>query len=142
MGRYEMMSRFRLLLIVAVIALVAAACSGSDSTDSSDTTAAAAATTAAGGSGDATHGEELYQGTCAACHGADATGIDGLGKDLHDNDFTNSLTDPELIAFLEVGRPASDPDNTTGVDMPPKGGNPSLTDQDLQDIVAYLRTLQ
>ena len=134
------MSRLRLLLIVVVMALVAAACSGSDS---SDTTAAAAAdTTAAAGSGDATHGEELYQGTCAACHGADATGIDGLGKDLHNNDFTNSLTDPELIAFLEVGRPASDPDNTTGVDMPPKGGNPSLTDQDLQDIVAYLRTLQ
>ena len=140
MGRYEIMSRFRLLLIVAVMALVAAACSGSDS---SDTTAAAAAdTTAAAGSGDATHGEELYQGTCAACHGADATGIDGLGKDLHNNEFTNSLTDPELIAFLEVGRPASDPLNTTGVDMPPKGGNPSLTDQDLQDIVAYLRTLQ
>jgi len=140
MGRYEFMSRFRLLLIVLVVALVAAACSGSDS---SDTTAAAAAdTTAAAGSGDATHGEELYQGTCAACHGADATGIDGLGKDLHNNEFTNSLTDPELIAFLEVGRPASDPLNTTGVDMPPKGGNPALTDQDLQDIVAYLRTLQ
>jgi disulfide bond formation protein DsbB len=140
MGRYEIMSRFRLLLIVVVMALVAAACSGSDS---SDTTAAAAAdTTAAAGSGDAVHGEELYQGTCAACHGADATGIDGLGKDLHNNEFTNSLTDPELIAFLEVGRPASDPDNTTGVDMPPKGGNPALTDQDLQDIVAYLRTLQ
>ena len=140
MGRYEFMSRFRLLLIVLVVALVAAACSGSDS---SDTTAAAAAdATAATGSGDATHGEELYQGTCAACHGADATGIDGLGKDLHDNEFTNSLSDPELIAFLEVGRPASDPLNTTGVDMPPKGGNPALTDQDLQDIVAYLRTLQ
>lgn len=140
MGRYEFMSRFRLLLIVLVVALVAAACGGSDS---SDTTAAAAAdTTAAAGSGDATHGEELYQGTCAACHGADATGIDGLGKDLHDNEFTNSLTDPELITFLEVGRPASDPLNTTGVDMPPKGGNPALTDQDLQDIVAYLRTLQ
>jgi disulfide bond formation protein DsbB len=134
------MSRLRLLLIVVVMALVAAACSGSDS---SDTTAAAAAdTTAAAGSGDATHGEELYQGTCAACHGADATGIDGLGKDLHNNEFTNSLTDPELVAFLEVGRPASDPLNTTGVDMPPKGGNPSLSDQDLQDIVAYLRTLQ
>jgi disulfide bond formation protein DsbB len=140
MGRYQIMSRLRLLLIVVVMALVAAACSGSDS---SDTTAAAAAdTTAAAGSGDATHGEELYQGTCAACHGADATGIDGLGKDLHNNEFTNSLTDPELVAFLEVGRPASDPLNTTGVDMPPKGGNPSLSDQDLQDIVAYLRTLQ
>lgn len=32
--------------------------------------------------------------------------------------------------------------NTTGVAMPPKCGNPSLTDQDLADVVAYLRTLQ
>jgi hypothetical protein len=27
------------------------------------------------------------------------------------------------------------------VDMPPKGGNPALTDSDLNDITAYIRTL-
>jgi len=26
--------------------------------------------------------------------------------------------------------------------MPPKGGNPSLTDEDLADVVAFLRTLR
>jgi len=136
------MSRFRLLLIVVVLALVAAACGGSDSSDSGDTTASGTETTAATSSGDATHGEELYQGTCSTCHGPDAEGIEGLGKDLNNNEFVQSLTDPELIAFLEVGRPASDPANEAGVDMPPKGGNPALSDQDLQDIVAFLRTLQ
>ena len=137
------MSRLRLLLIVVVLALVAAACGGSDSSDSGDTTASGTETTAAaGGGGDATHGEELYQGTCSTCHGPDAEGIEGLGRDLNNNEFIQSLTDPELIAFIEVGRPASDPDNEAGVDMPPKGGNPSLSDQDLQDIVAFLRTLQ
>ncbi|WP_416201847.1 hypothetical protein [Thermoflexus sp.] len=25
--------------------------------------------------------------------------------------------------------------------MPPKGGNPALTDQDLADIIAFIRTL-
>ena len=79
---------------------------------------------------------------CFTCHGPDAEGIEGLGKDLNNNEFVQSLTDPELIAFLEVGRPASDPANEAGVDMPPKGGNPALSDQDLQDIVAFLRTLQ
>jgi disulfide bond formation protein DsbB len=27
------------------------------------------------------------------------------------------------------------------VDMPPKGGNPALTDQDLYDVIAFIRTL-
>ena len=43
---------------------------------------------------------------------------------------------------LKTGRSTSDPANTTGVDMPPKGGNPALTDQDLLDIIAYIRTLE
>lgn len=36
-------------------------------------------------------------------------------------------------------RPAADPLSITGVDTPPKGGDPSLTDQDLQNVVVYLR---
>jgi disulfide bond formation protein DsbB len=46
------------------------------------------------------------------------------------------------VAFIKVGRGVDDPANTTGVAMLPKGGNPGLSDQDLYDIVAYLRTLQ
>jgi disulfide bond formation protein DsbB len=94
------------------------------------------------GTDDAAAGEAIYLGTCAACHGADATGIDGLGKDLHANTFIIENSNGAMLAFLRVGRPASDPDNDTGVDMPPQGGNPSLSDQDLQNVVAYLRTLQ
>jgi disulfide bond formation protein DsbB len=36
----------------------------------------------------------------------------------------------------------SDPLNTTGIAMPPKGGNPALTDGQIVDIVAYLRSIQ
>ncbi len=32
--------------------------------------------------------------------------------------------------------------NTTKVDMPPKGGNPALKDDDLVNIAAFLRSLQ
>jgi len=129
----------RVLILVAVLALVAAACGGSsDDGDggSSD------ATQASSGGGIAAEGELIYSQTCAACHGADATGIDGLGKSLVDSAFVAANDDGEMIAFIKLGRPASHPDNTTGVDMPPKGGNPSLDDQDLADLVAYLRTLQ
>jgi len=92
-------------------------------------------------SGDAAHGEELFAATCSACHGPDGTGIEGLGKDMTTSEFIAGQTDANLISFIKSGRPTSDPLNTTGVDMPPKGGNPALSDEDLNDIVTYIRTL-
>jgi disulfide bond formation protein DsbB len=86
-------------------------------------------------------GEDIYAGLCVACHGADAKGIAGLGKDLTTSEFLASQTDAEMVAFIVEGRPADHPDNTTGVSMPPRGGNPSLTDEDLAGVVTYLRSL-
>jgi disulfide bond formation protein DsbB len=88
----------------------------------------------------AAEGETLFA-SCVACHGPDAKGIAGLGKTLIESDFVNGSDDAELVAFLKVGRSTSDPANTTGVDMPPKGGNPALSDEDLGFIVAYIRSL-
>jgi disulfide bond formation protein DsbB len=79
---------------------------------------------------------------CIACHGPGGVGVEGLGKPFTTSEFVRSQTDAELLAFVKVGRPIGHPDNTTGVDMPPKGGNPALTDEDLLDIIAYIRTLQ
>lgn len=95
-----------------------------------------------GGDGDVAAGEEAYAATCAACHGQDATGVPNLGKDLTASEFTQGLSDEEYVAFVVVGRGTSDPENTTGVAMPPKGGNPALSDEELANIVAYLRTLE
>lgn len=85
-------------------------------------------------------GRKIYNRLCAMCHGLDAGGRPGLGKSLIANEFTKSLSDEELVEFLEQGRSGTDPLNETGVDMPPKGGDPTLTKEDLQNIVAYLRT--
>lgn len=85
-------------------------------------------------------GKELFLGSCASCHGQDAKGLPGLGKDLTTSVFVKQQTDAQLLEFIKKGRPATDPANTTGVDMPPKGGNPALTDQDLADIIAFIRT--
>ena len=92
--------------------------------------------------GDPAAGREAFLSTCVACHGPDAKGVPGLGKDLTTSEFLRTQTNEQMLAFLIAGRPASDPLNTTGVDMPPRGGNPVFTDVDLQNIVAYLRTLQ
>lgn len=95
----------------------------------------------AGVTGDATRGKELFVGTCAACHGPTAEGIPGLGKDLTTSEFVAGLSDAELLEFIKKGRPIDDPLNTTGVEMPPRGGNMTLTDDDLRDIIAYIRSL-
>lgn len=86
-------------------------------------------------------GEQIYQRTCTACHGFDAKGIQGLGKTLVGSVFIDGLTDDELAAFIAQGRDVTDPQNTTGVAMPPRGGNPALTDEDLAHVVAYIRSL-
>jgi len=107
---------------------------------------AAALLVAACGGGGATgpevaRGHDLFKGTCATCHGPEAEGMPKLGKNLHDNAFVRGESGEALVAFLKQGRPATHPDNTTRVDMPPKGGNPALTDEDLKAIVAYLRSI-
>lgn len=92
--------------------------------------------------GDPAAGQELFTGTCAACHGPAGEGIQGLGKDMTTSQFIAGKTDEELIEFIKVGRDPGDPLNTTGIGMPSKGGNPSLTDENLQDIVSYIRSIQ
>jgi len=103
---------------------------------------------ACGGGGDTTaanpgvkEGKAIFDRICSTCHGKDANGLPKLGKGLRNNEFTKSQSDAELVAFLKTGRPATHPLNTTGVDMPPRGGDPTIDDQDLQNIVAFLRTL-
>lgn len=91
--------------------------------------------------GDAVAGEKLFTGTCAACHGPKGEGLPGLGKDMTTSQFIAGKTDDDLLAFIKVGRPITDTLNTTGVAMPPKGANPGLTDKDLYNIIAYIRTL-
>lgn len=63
-----------------------------------------------------------------------------MGKALTDSDFVRARTDDEMVEFLAEGRRADHPQNTKGVDMPPRGGNPALSDEDLAAIVSFLRS--
>lgn len=91
--------------------------------------------------GDPTAGQASFAQTCSACHGPTGEGLPNLGKNLVTSEFVAGQTDDQLLAFLKVGRPTSDPLNTTGIDMPPKGGNPALNDKDLENIVAFMRSI-
>jgi disulfide bond formation protein DsbB len=90
----------------------------------------------------AARGKALFAQGCNACHGDNARGRVGLGKDLAHNPFVKSQGDAQLVGFLKRGRDISDPLNTTKIPMPPKGGNPALNDKQLADLAAYLRDLQ
>lgn len=91
--------------------------------------------------GDAVIGQKLFSSACAACHGPHGEGIQGLGKNMTASEFIASQSDDELVNFIKKGRDPYDPLNTTGVAMPPKGGNPALNDHDLYNIVAFIRTI-
>jgi mono/diheme cytochrome c family protein len=129
--------------ILAIFVLLVAGCGGkktsANSAQASEPTAAAASEV----QGDATKGQQAFQ-SCVACHGPEAQGVQGLGKSLHssESEFVRSQSDDELVQFIKTGRQPDDPANTTGVAMPPKGGNPAISDADLYNIVAWLRTLE
>lgn len=121
------MRRLRPPAVVVVAVVLVAACGG------------------AGGRGrggpSVSRGKQLFAATCVTCHGLDGKGVPSLGKDLTTSEFVAGRTDDEMVEFILVGRPSTDPLNTSGIAMPPRAGNPALTDADLGDIVAYLRSI-
>lgn len=86
-------------------------------------------------------GAQVYERTCQACHGADGSGIEGFARPLSEAQLTTEMNDVEMVAFIIEGLGVDHPSNTTGVAMPPRGGNPTLTDADMAAVVAYMRTL-
>lgn len=87
-------------------------------------------------------GQRLYSASCAVCHGPTAQGIANLGTPLVGSSIINEQSDSEALAFIRAGRAANDPENTTGMAMPPSGGHAYLSDDDMLAIVAYLRDLE
>lgn len=141
------MNQRRLLwtIVTGLLLIVLVACGGNNSADNNSSNNEQTADQSSDNtivSGDAAVGEELFNQVCIACHGPGGEGIEGLGKDMTTSEFIAGTSDAELLAFIKTGRPIGDPANTTGVDMPPKGGNPALSDEELIDIIAYIRTIQ
>jgi len=129
-----------LLVLVLVLSLLLTACGGGDEPAAVEPPAEQA-TEPAQPAGDPEKGKAQFT-PCIGCHGANGEGVEGLGKAMAGSAFIQSSTDDDMLVFLKKGRPIGDPENTTGVDMPPKGGNPALSDEDLLDIIAFMRTLQ
>lgn len=86
-------------------------------------------------------GQMVFLGTCSSCHGNNGRGLPNLGADLIESRFIDEHDDKELLNYVKVGRQPWDPESVMKLQMPPRGGNPTLTDDDLRDTVAYLRQM-
>ncbi len=85
--------------------------------------------------GDVSHGQELFDGLCFACHGTDGRQIN-FGDD-DEPEFLGTVAggNPwEFIHKVRNGQPGSEPTMPNGID----GG---WTMQDVVDVLAYVRTL-
>jgi len=135
------------IIILALVAL--AACGGGDdkkeeaapTQQQEQPTAAPQAAAPAAPVGDAANGGKIFATACVACHGPEGKGVQGLGKDLTTSEWVTQQSDEQLIEFINKGRDATDPLNTTGVAMPPKGGNVAMSEQEVADIVAFVRSI-
>jgi disulfide bond formation protein DsbB len=135
-----MMRKYTILALLALLVVLALAACGGGGGEGGEPVAEVPQATPTS-AGDAAAGKTQFDTVCIACHGPGGVGVEGLGKPFTTSEFLLSVNDQELLEFVKTGRPVGHPDNTTGVDMPPKGGNPALTDEQLMDIIAYIRTL-
>jgi cytochrome c oxidase cbb3-type subunit 3 len=81
--------------------------------------------------GDPILGAESFATSCSICHGANGEG-QGIFPQLHPNEFVQSLSNAELVAFVQKGR--------VGTAM--AGFDGRLTETEIANIVAFLRTWQ
>lgn len=86
-------------------------------------------------------GEKHFAESCAVCHGPDAAGAVNLGPSLVESDVILNTSEAEALAFIRQGVMLTDPSNTTGLVMPPSGGRPDYSDDEILAIIAYLRSL-
>jgi disulfide bond formation protein DsbB len=130
----------KVLMLASALVLAVAACGGGNDDTAGD--ADGGGGDSAVGAPDTGNGEKVFESTCVPCHGSGGEGRDGLGKPLPGSTFVTGQSDSGLADFIKVGRGTDDPANTTGVAMPPKGGDRGLSEQDIVDVVAFIRTIQ
>ncbi len=85
--------------------------------------------------GNVTKGAEIFGGTCVACHGEDGKGAFPGVPDFTQPDGRLSKSDSVLIKHITNGFESPGADMA----MPELGGNEDLTEQDVKDVLAYLR---
>ncbi len=80
--------------------------------------------------GDVAAGQRLYEARCVACHGTTGQALPGTaGIDFESPAWHARMRDADIAAVIAQGRPPA---------MPPQ----NLTEAQIRDVVAYLRSLK
>ena len=88
--------------------------------------------------GDAATGAKKFRSSiCVQCHGVNAQGVRSMGMNLHDAPLIRAGKADAIAAFIARGHRAT---NEFPGGMPADGGT-SLTQQDRENIAAWLVTL-
>jgi cytochrome c553 len=85
-------------------------------------------------------GKTVYESKCAACHGKDGAGKTKMGEKLEIRDYTDakvqaSLTDDQIAKSIKEGVKKGDK-------VVMKGFADKLSDEDVKNLVAYMRSLK
>lgn len=128
-GRPAMTSARQRVLSATLVAVVLAGCGGAaTTTDAPDTDANA-------DSGLVAEGQELYEATCAACHGVDLTGTDNGPPFLDPIYAPDHHADSAFFAAAAMG---VQPHHWDFGPMPRQPVEPD----EVRKIVAYIRSIQ
>lgn len=84
----------------------------------------------------AVHGKQIFERTCSGCHGPEGKG--GEGPALNNKVLLESASDTFLLETVSRGRRGT---AMSGF-LEPSPVRPALTRSDVEDVVAYLRSLQ
>ena len=85
-------------------------------------------------------GAKIYERDCTPCHGSDGIGaIVGVPDLTQVKGFSSEAhSDAALFEHIkDVKQGIKTPGSP--ISMPPKGGNPDLTDQDIRKVLEYMR---
>jgi mono/diheme cytochrome c family protein len=84
--------------------------------------------------GDSSRGHFLFLRNCAGCHGMNGRG--GIAPEIGNPVFQQAATDDFIVRTIRNGRAET---AMPGFQRPEA---PALSDQDLADVLAYVRTLR
>ncbi len=88
-----------------------------------------------------TKGAQLFRQICAACHGINGEGTDGVAPPLIDSEYV--ANSPERLGLI-ILHGLSGPVHVNGKQyefnqaMPGLNGNPNLSDKDISDVITYV----
>jgi mono/diheme cytochrome c family protein len=85
--------------------------------------------------GDPGRGAVVFNGTCIACHGSDGSGSLPGVPDLAGR--TGLLSQDDAVLLKRMAEGFQSPGSPMA--MPPRGGDPALTDADLKAVLKYMR---